>query len=436
MNKIFTILIIAFLACFLACKKTHNTPGSSSDFLKVFNVHVWSINTGSSATTGTIATDNTGNIYFWYYDSLANPQNRIAIVKTNLQGDVIWKVHFFFYAGSGGLNFLLPVNKNFICSGQYLYLFGNDTSNIQCLLKLNCSDGAVNSKIIFSNILPDSTTVNSIWPSKNGNILLNCTASNVNTNTRPGLSMITTAGTVVWNWYQLPFGNLYNSEVANSLVELTDGSFIFGTMYSKLTDASNMNYLDTRTLKFYHLSSSGTLTRNYTLSGGSDTQSTSGISVAENVDATKQFSLFSNPGGGYYIISTVYYNKNTFAAPFRIKLLKTDDSFRVTNTSYISLPSGNTFISSAIQKADGNILVSVFDNSLVAKVLYKCTLYNVAPDASSSSINDLPLSYQSIFITDINQINDGHLLFTGVLRTYATDTDNVFLMKTDNSVHL
>ena len=427
---------MAYLTCFIACKKTHTSPPTTNDFLKVYNVHLWSTNLANFALTGSIATDNDGNNYFWFYDSIASPNLRLAIVKTNKTGDLIWKKNYFLNVpGNSNPNLSLPVYKNFICGDQYLYLLGSDTSSANCLFKLNCVDGNTNSRITFDNILPPNTFVNSIWPASDGNILLICSKLNIYNYASPGLSLITTSGTQLWSWFQLPYATSHTSETANAITELKDGSFMFGTLYVNKKDTLAGQFSETRTLKFYHISNSGSLSGTNAINGGTDlSNNMGGLYAYDSIDAIRSYYLFSNTAGGYNIISTAAY-KNDSRYLNRIKLLKTDDSFRVTSTGYINPPPGNSVLSSVVQKTDGTILASVFNDG-APQILYSCSLYNIAPDGSSTAINDLPLSYQSIFITDISQAKDGHLLFTGVLQTYATDTNNVFLMKTDNNLHL
>ena len=101
MRKIELILYTVLIFATYGCKKsTINSVKEKETFYKTFDFNI--AKTGPSATqtnSGAIVSDSNGNIYCWYFDSvLQGDVKRIAILKTDHQGNIIWNKNYFSFS--------------------------------------------------------------------------------------------------------------------------------------------------------------------------------------------------------------------------------------------------------------------------------------------------------------------------------------------------
>ena len=435
-----TLMLLAFFA--LSCKKNNSTASSGNEantFLKVYGVHIQnsakSTNTTINA-SGSVTSDENGNIYAWYFDSLISGARRIAIIKTDKNGAMIWNKSYFEFSPSSWDIDLINNNyiwQDFVCIGQTLFLCGSDAANKNwAMLKIDCADGKITGQFSLNNLIPANNNyflIRSIWPTKNGNILVNCSAGMPNGYTKPVLSMFDQSGNLIWmkNNFPCPFSDSGNfNESPFTLMELSNGDFIYGSigMYSfTANDAS----ITSSVLYFHHLTSSGNLVRTDSLAQGAFNWS--GNPPFYNSDGTSQhFSLLTSSLGGYIIVSNEDY---AFSTATRIKILKTDASFRVTDSSYVDL--GNSFAPCVVQNNSGDIVMSV-----VSQVLplpnFVCTLYKIGPDGHIVNQSEIGLPHQSVFVSGMFHTADDHILISGLIQSANIDTNNLFILKTDNNV--
>jgi hypothetical protein len=139
--------------------------------------------------------------------------------------------------------------------------------------------------------------------------------------------------------------------------------------------------------------------------------------------------VFTSSLGGYIVLSTEIYDSYQDC---RVKILKTDASLRVQDSTYVSL--GCSVVSSAVQNNDGDIIMSVFSQILpVPNVI--CNLYKIAPNGSVSAQGQVGLPNQSTFISGMCATTDNHFIMGGLIQFANIDTNNLFILKTDNNVH-
>ncbi len=104
----------------------------------------------------------------------------------------------------------------------------------------------------------------------------------------------------------------------------------------------------------------------------------------------------------------------------------------VTDSSYISL--GNSVVTSIVQNKDGAVIMSVFDQILPLPNV-SCNLYKIAPDGTVSYQNQVGLHDESTFISGMFATDDDHIVMAGLIQFASLDTNNLFILKTDNNAH-
>jgi len=439
-------LLIAFCICnLLACKKTTTSPYPSDTFLKVYSLPL-AKGQGTSTTANSvysIVSDQSGYIYTYYDDSLPgstatySDASSIAILKTDKYGNIVWKKHYavFYVHGQDAYYY------NFICNGQTLYLLGQDTLNNWTILKFNCSDGQLTGQIPLNGLLPTGSVAGSLYVigmtlNNEGDFMLSSWYNVSNGFQAPMLTRLNTDGSVKWSKSDFPIPSLHPHESFENIRCITEtgtGDFLVGTVLLSLPDSNASYEIATFTMNFYHFSSTGNLLSKDSLPGGASIgyQNTSFYGRFYNSDGEiNSFSTFPAPQGGYIIVA----DENYQFSSYRLKIFKTDNSFNVLDSAFIAPPNCNLYYSGIIQKADGTIVVSVIDEALPLTNNFGY-VYEVAPDLTIKKIEQIGLTSQSVVINGMNATYDGHIIMSGVIQKNGIDTNNLFILKTDNNEH-
>ena len=126
------LLLLLFAVC--SCKKsTSNNVTGGNTFFKLYNVPIAKDSKTTRTTTyssGAMVSDNDGNIYVWYYDSLVAGRHRFAIIKTDKNGKKIWNesyIPFDAFRVDIDLNNNNLTWQDFTCNGQSLFIGGRDS---------------------------------------------------------------------------------------------------------------------------------------------------------------------------------------------------------------------------------------------------------------------------------------------------------------------
>jgi len=440
-NIAFCLLLLLLVS---ACKKsTTNNTAQDNTFFHVYNVQIAKNNKTTNTTiasSGALASDANGNIYAWYSDSVISGNNRFAILKTDKNGNKIWNTSYFPFSPCRvdiDLNVNDYFSQDFICIGLSLFICGKDTANNWEIIKINCSDGSIAGRFPLNSLEPARSynyfLIYSIWPTKDGNILINA-FSDLGGFGTPTLAKMDLSGNVIW------VNNNFPSRVPDStafeefpycMMEL-NGNYVYGTVgmhnftgvgvYSAYTFTSSTLYLH------YLSSSSGNILNTDSLTQGTYNNSSGNPAFINGNGASQVFSIFPSSLGGYIILSSEIYDVTQDA---RVKILKTDASLHATDSSYISL--GNSMVSCAVQDHDGNIIMSVF-NQVFPIPNAICMLYKIAPDGSIVAHNQVGLSNQSAFISGMCPASDDYIFMAGLIQFSNIDTNNLFILKTDNNV--
>jgi hypothetical protein len=428
-----------------SCKKNStNNPAQSNTFFHVYNVPIAKNNKTTNTTiasSGSMACDANGNIYAWYSDSVISGFNRFAILKTDKNGNKIWNTSYFPFSPCQ-VDIDLDLNnyfwQDFICMGQSLFIAGRDTANNWQVIKINCSDGSIAGRFPLNSLEPSYSytyfLIYSIWPTKDGNILINA-FSNIGGFGTPVLAKMDPSGNIIW------VNNSFPSRVPDSadfeefpycVMEL-NGNYVYGTvgMYQFTGTGIDSAYaLTSSTLYLHYLSSaSGNILNTDSLTQGTYNSSSASPAFINGNGASQVFSIFPSSLGGYIILSSETYD---YITDLRVKILKTDTALHVTDSSYISL--GNSIVSCAVQDNAGDIIMSVFSEVLPIPNAI-CMLYKIAPDGSVTAHNQVGLSNQSAFISGMYPTSDDYILMSGLIQFSDVDTNNLFILKTDNNVH-
>ena len=437
-SSLYVLIVILFVAG--SCKKSSISAHQGDTFFKQYDVRIAKDDKTTRTTTtasGAIASDNDGNIYAWYFDSLIGSEHRLAIIKTDKYGKKIWNTSytpFYPFRVDIDLNNNNDTWQDFFCIGESLYIGGNTPSKDWMVLKINCSDGKISSQFNVNQLMPAYRSyflLWRMWPTKNGNILLAATSGSPGGFETPILAMMDQSGNLLW------VKNSFPCQVADStefqelpycLLELDNNNFIFGTMGMHYFSDGTGNSLVSSTLYFRHMNISGVLTGTDSLRQG--IYNRDGNPAFVNSDGAAQiFSVFTSPAGGYIILSTETYD---YFQDARVKIIKTDASFYVEDSSYISL--GCSVVTSAVQGKGGEIIMSVFSQILPMPNVI-CNLYKIAPNGSVVAQNQVGLSNQSTFVSGMLPTNDDHVIMGGLIQFANVDTNNLFILKTDNNVH-
>jgi len=430
--------------CLFSCKKTATSPFPADTFFKVYSVPIAN-GTGTLSNItfgGNIVTDDSGNTYIFYFNNLVANGGVISLLKTDKYGKMAWYKNYIPFVP------YLEFSYYGICLiriGETLYLSGKDSTQNWTMLKFNCPDGKLTGQISLGGILPPgarsgSLYISTIWQTKEGNILVNGYFTAAAGYTKPLLVMMNISGDIIWSKSDFPFHFPnstqvnYDAENGYCMDELPDGSFLFGTVASCWIDITTVSEVETYTLNFYHISSSGSLLSTDSLAAGGHIgyfNSPTTIFLDSNVGEITEFFVFPSPQGGYIIVGEETYN---LVLSNRIKVIRTDASYHVLDSSYIAPANSSLLISGIIQKTDGAILLSVYDEQLpVTNDL--CNLYEIAPDISVKKIQEVGLLSQSVYMSGMTQTNDGHIVMGGLIQTNGLDTNNIFILKTDENEH-
>ena len=441
MKKLIT-LILALILCqgIISCKKNSAATHPPDTFFKVYNEPVAKQSITTRTTTyssGSMAVDNNGNIYVFYQDSLISGYPRLAIIKTDKNGEKIWNVS---YLPFNPVRIDVDLNNNnntwpdFLCIGQSLFIAGADSSGNRKVLRINCSGGKMTNQFSLEQIAPSTRSffqLVGMWPTIEGNLLVGAWSSSVGGFQTPVLNLLDQSGNLIWanNNFPCPVPDSSNfHEHPYCLLELTNGNFIYGTVGMYGFSDNNGNSLVSSTLYFRQLSSSGNLIRTDSLAQGVYNSSGDPTFINSN-GAAQSFSLFTSPLGGYIIVSLETYD---YYQDARVKILKTDPSFHVQDSSYVSL--GCSVVTSAVQNKEGEIIMSVFNQVLpVTNII--CNLYKIEPNGSVTTQNQIGLPTQSVFISGMSLTNDDHILMDGLIQFANVDTNNLFILKTDKDGH-
>ena len=195
--------------------------------------------------------------------------------------------------------------------------------------------------------------------------------------------------------------------------------------YSNASGAS----LSSSILYFHNISNTGQYIGTDSLAQGVFNSSGGDTTFYNSNGASQMFALFPSIMGGYVIISTEIYDLNT---DMRVKILKTDAAFHVTDSSYIGY--GSSFVSATAQDNNGDIFISVFSQILPLPNAI-CDLYKIAPNGSIASQKQIGLSLESVYASGMCPTNDGHIVMSGLIQLSNVDTNNLFILKTDNNIN-
>jgi len=435
----YLVVFIFFGFCILACKKTSNSSSNPGTFLYLYDLPI-ALNHKTTNTTisgsGAVTSDLSGNIYTWYFDSVISDAQRVAILKTDINGKKIWNFSYLsFYPAHYDLDL---INNNytwqdFVCIGQSLFLCGSDGAGVNWyILKINCSDGKIVDEISLNSLRSINNyafLIEHMWATREGNILVGGFLGDSTGGSKPILAMYDQSGNQIWLNESIPYpvSNPANfTENPDAFVELSNGNIIYGGV-GLYNFSINGNSVTSSTLYFYNINSSGKLIGIDSLAQG--TYNISGNPTFYNgTGAGEIFSLFTSSSGGYIIVSTEIYDLNT---DIRIKILKTDAAFHVTDSTFIGL--GSSFVSSAIQNSEGDIIVSVFSQVLPVPNAV-CDVYIISPNGLIIGQKSIGLPLESVYISGMCPTNDGHMVMSGLIQPANIDNNNLFILKTDNSV--
>jgi len=453
MRKIELILYTVLIFATYGCKKsTINSVKEKETFYKTFDFNI--AKTGPSATqtnSGAIVSDSNGNIYCWYFDSvLQGDVKRIAILKTDHQGNIIWNKNYFsFSPGNVVCNGFSGImnNQDFICIGQSLYICG-DSAGYYSLFKFDCRNGSYEKRIPvpMSTNFSINPKVILIWPSKDGNIFLaEREENNISEVKNLYIFKIDTNANVIWEKSDFSYVFLSATvppyeEYIQSLSELGNGGIIVETKVEFTIQHSQVSITSNYAYRFYQLSSMGALLRVDSLDGGGmvkfATTNTSGAVFCDYNNfllygcssAITHIRILPKTGGGYILVCCeVTDDINTS----RCKIFQTDNSFQITDSSYISSSATKSTIgvNDAVANSDGSILMWV--NNVNLDISGQSVNLFEYSDHSAKRIGVLGLDNQSCNVSGMGLTADGHVLGVGLI-TNIVGVNKLFIIKTDS----
>jgi hypothetical protein len=436
-NNALLILLLSLMVC--SCKKNNSQKVQGDTFFKLYNLPIQTNHKSSNTTiasSGSMVSDANGSIYVWYYDSTVAALGRVAILKTDNKGNKIWNASYIpmlVACTDIDLNLNYFFKEDFVCIGQSLFICGRDSSGNWQLLKINCSDGKLTDQIPLNILQPGYRPyfqVRAMWATNEGNLLIGSWSAPGGGFQTPILSMMDPSGNLIWTNKSFP-GRVPDSVNFNEepccFRELSNGNYIFGTIGFYTFNDSSGNSLTSSMLYLHHINSSGNIVSTDSLYQG--TYNNSGLPAFINSNGASQIFYVFPSQGGYIIVSMEMYD---FNQDTRLKILKTNGSLVVTDSSYISYTS--TVLTSIAQDRAGNVIMSVCSQALPWPNAI-CDIYRITPDGAVTKPVEIGLTDQSAFISGIYPTNDNYLFMAGLIQSGNVDNNHLFILKTDNNVH-
>ncbi len=431
--KVLVALLALVLVVGISCRKNKEVNTQSNSFFKVYqNVNLFksSVFKNDYYNVQRIVVDAAGNIYTVYWDSIVTPGIgfSMGVLKTDNTGKTLWKKTYPFNPN---------INSNrwddLLCDGYNLYFLASAPySNLDAFQLLKLDTAGNLDKSNFLTKLPVPT--NTIWYTNNitltkRNIIISGVTLDISTFVRkPFLSLFSPNGRVIWQNFNLPADTKaissrnYDDVFIEGITEAEDGSYYCasnGDCYD------NTGTWHTTKLWFYHISQSGQVLfakpkivgwRKNTL-----------------YDLTPYFysfvEIYSIVNNQYIIVNQKIHNTNVDPTTFAsLDIWKVDSTGTILDSievrSDYSLLLGKT-----IKRANGNILICGVTSKDITSPL-ESILIEVGPDLKTK-IKKIASNNESIAIKGIYETSEGYILGSGIIQSFGTDRNNLFIIKTN-----
>ncbi len=434
---IIPLLLLISMIMVYSCRKTSNSTNSNSTYFRVYqevNLFKSSVIKIDYYDVQRIVQDAAGNNYTIYWDTTvtAGIGYSMGVIKTDQNGTTIWKKTYPYNPN---------INSNrwddFLCDGQNLYFLASAPySNLDAfqLLKIDTAGNLDKTNFLANLSVPTNTIwyMNNITLSKGNIITSGVTRDKTKFVRKPFLSLFSPNGSVIWQNFNLPADTFvsnarnYDDVFIEGITEAEDGSYYCASN----GDCYNITgEWDTSKLWFYHISKSGQVL--------SARPKIVGWRKNTNYDLTPYYysfvEIYSIVNNQFIIVNQKVHNTNV--DPTTLASL---DIWRVDSTGTIldsievksdySLLLGKT-----IKRANGNILICGVTTKDITSPM-ESVLIEVSPGLNTK-IKKIASKTESIAIKGINETKDGYIIGSGIIQTFGTDKNNLFIIKTNMDEH-
>ena len=430
-HKSLPLLLLIAMVMINACRKGNTTNNSTNTYFRVYqeaNLFKSPVVKNDYYDVQRIVQDASGNNYTIYWDSISTLGigYSLGILKTAPNGKPIWKKVY-------------PYNPNInsnrwddlLCDGQNLYFLATGPySNLDAfkLFKLDTAGNLDNTNFLANLPVPTNT----IWYMNNitltnGNIITSGIIRNQTTLVRkPFMALFGPNGNVIWQNFNLPADTFVtltkkcDDVFIEGIAEAEDGSYYCASNGDCYDITGNW---DTTKLWFYHISKSGQVL--------SAKPKIVGWRKNTTYDLTPYFysfvEIYSILNNQFIIVNQKVHNTNvnplTFAS---LDIWKVDSSGKILDSievkSDYSLLLGKT-----IKRANGNILISGVTSKQMTSPL-ESILIEVSPNLNTK-IKKVASTTESIAIKGIYETRDDYILGSGIIQSFGTDKNNLFIIK-------